>query len=486
MIGIASDCSGSPRICPRCGAETDSILCGKYGIKTFSLSGPAGIFTKKLRDGGRLEGTEFFNATKFGYDLRMDLENIRNPKRFFSELEIYFSALEESAKPKIIVFSKDQRFGHDKIQGAFDSYISGSGVESAVVDKFLSTTVSCYIGGMISFKESRDVLALHATASHNPPNYNGVKSFFGTVEDDVFVDGPDMAGKISGDEGIDSFVNWCSQFPVYSGDITFDLMNGAGCFSFPRIASRYPRAKLMNTNPSPDFGGLIPEPLRTTGWKGFGFAFDGDADRSTMYYGGKQVFFSRFLAGMVKEGFFDERKVIVDQRTPPSIIKFLESFGIKTIMGCIGNTLQAELSRKHNALWFEENWHNGGYRVGGGSFFWGVAPFSVAFWLGRMKAPIEKVLEDVPDFQYTEERFKVSPGFNEKVIDCAESRGIEHSRISEYCQGGIRIEDNSGHMLMRESNTEIGTVKLIVTGIDRDSIDRKLKLGRELVSAVEG
>jgi len=204
-----------------------------------------------------------------------------------------------------------------------------------------------------------------------------------------------------------------------------------------------------------------------------------------MYHGGKQVFFSRFLAGMVKEGFFDEKKVIVDQRTPPSVIEFLKSFGLKTIMGCIGNTLQAELSRKHNALWFEENWHNGGYRVGGGSFFWGVAPFSVAFWLGKMKAPIEKVLDGVPDFQYTEERFKVSPGFNEKVIDCAEAKGIEHSRISEYCQGGIRIEDNQGHMLMRESNTEIGTVKLIVTGVDRPSIDKKLKLGRELVSAVE-
>lgn len=485
MIGLAADISGSPRICSRCGTETNSILCEKDGIKTFSLAGPAGIFAQKLRDSGRLEGTEFFNATKFGYDLRMDLEKLKDPKRFFSELEIYYSSLEEAVQPKIIVFSKDQRFGHDKIQKAFDSYLADSGVEAAVVDKFISTTVSCYIGGMISFKEKKNVLALHATASHNPSNYNGVKSFFGSVRDNVFVDGPGMAEKLSGDEVLTSFVNWCSQFPGYDGDVTFDLMNGAGCFSFPQIASRYPRAKLLNATPSPNFGGLIPEPLRTTNWDGFGFAFDGDADRSTMYYGGRQVFFSRFLAGMVKEGFFDEKKVIVDQRTPPSVIDFLESFGLKTIMGCIGNTLQAELSQKHNALWFEENWHNGGYRIGGGSFFWGVAPFSVTYWLGKMKAPIEKVLEGVPDFQYTEEKFKVSPGFNEKAIDYAESKGIEHSRISEYCQGGIRIEDNQGHMLMRESNTEIGTVKLIVTGVDKASIDRKLKLGRELVRAVE-
>jgi len=217
-------------------------------------------------------------------------------------------------------------------------------------------------------------------------------------------------------------------------------------------------------------------------WTGLGVAFDGDADRAPFYVNSKMIFFSRFLSGMIKEGLVKEKKVVIDQRTAPSMVDFLKGHGVKVILGDIGRTNQAELANHHNALWFEENWHTGGYPVNGMRFAWDDAIYATCFWFDKLTVPISQVLSDVPDFEYTEEKFKTDAGFNSRILEVLESRAMDYSVLPS---GGARVGDETGHILMRESNTEMGTVKLFATGLDKDALKAKLKLGRELIGVVK-
>ncbi len=479
MLSVPSDGAGFPRVCPVCGEESDSLLCERDGVKTFSLKTVAGRF---VRLKGDLAGSELLRASKFGYDLRVDTDRVKDWGVFKEELVLYFTALEELYRPRIVVFSRDHRRKGELFQQAFETYARECGLETCVVGKPVSTTMSPYLGAMFSFLEKKPVMALHSTASHNPPNYNGVKVHAGRFDKGIFPDGLEFSETVGG-EVVESYVRWCTQFSPYGGELSIDLSNGAGVIPLPPMASRlFPRARFFNDRLLQDFGGLRPEPGWTVSWKGFGVAFDGDADRCPFYMDSRMIFFSRFLSGMVKEGLFRARKVVADQRTPPSIIGFLESCGVKVVVGNIGNTNQSIISRRENALWFEENWHSGGYPVDGNRFYWGEAPFAVAFWLDKLKVSPERLLEGVPAFEYREERFQVAPGFNSRVVEFAEKKGMDYSTLPT---GGLRLEEEDGHILFRESNTEIGTAKVFVTGSSPLVLEKKLAFARKLIASME-
>lgn len=484
MLSIPADGSGSPRICPACGEEIDSRICKKCGVKTFDAGGLAGTFVAMRKEKGSLATSELLKASKLGYDLRVDMSKVENERAFKRDLQTYFEALEKSQEPDIIVFSRDHRDHGELFQGVFEEFAGDSPAECSVVYGPLSTTMSAYLGALVSWQEKGRVMALHATASHNPPNYNGIKVHGGRFKRSIFPGNLEFSKQVDGEAVTESYVQWCTGFSPYQGELTLDLANGAASICMPAIADKlFPKAKFFNDKLLPDFGGVRPEPKWFVGWPGFGVAFDGDADRAPFYHDSKMIFFSRFLAGMVKEGLVDEKRVISDQRTPPNIIRFLEDHGVEVSVGHIGNTNQVALSRKLDALWFEENWHSGGYPVDGKRFHWGEAPFAVAFWLDKLTAKVPDLLEGVPEFNYTEEKFQVEPGFNGRAVDAAEGRGLDYAVLLD---GGVRLEDDKGHILIRESNTEIGTAKLFATGVNPEALKGKLEFGRELIASIKG
>jgi phosphomannomutase len=481
MLSLPADDQSTPRICPVCGEEVESTLCKKDGARTFSLKSVAGRFVQLRAERGKLSTSELLGASKMGYDLRIDFSKVSDERAFKRDLELYLSALEDVHKPKLVVFSRDHRRKGELMQDVFDCWDASA--EKSVVYGQLSTTMSAYLGALLAKQEGKKVLALQATASHNPAEYNGIKAHGGRFKRAIFPGELEVSKQLDGEAVTESYVRWCTGFPPYGGEVTLDLLNGAANFCVPQIASKlFPNATLFNDSALPDFGGLKPEPKLFVGWTGFGAAFDGDADRAPFYLDSKVVFFSRFLAGMAKAGLVKEKKVIADQRTPPHVINFIEEQGIKVVVGNIGNTNQVALSEKEDALWYEENWHSGGYPVKGKRFHWGEAPFAVAFWLSRLSVPVDKLLEGVPAFDYTEERFSVPAGFNAAIVDAAEAKGLAYAVLPT---GGIRIEDDKGHMLLRESNTELGTAKLFATGVDAAAVKEKLAAGRELIGSME-
>lgn len=483
MLSIPADGLDKHRICPACGCEIDSKICKKDGVSTFAADSVAGEFVRMRMERGNLPGSELLGASKFGYDLRIDFAKVEDMRGLSKDLVTYFGALEAVNKPKIIVFSRDQRNYGKFIQEAFEAYAKESSAEIATVFTPVCTTMTPYLGAMFSFHEKKKVMALHATASHNPSNYNGIKAHAGKFGENIFPDKIEYSKQVDGAKVLDSYVKWCTRSP-YEGDITFDLANGAAAIPLPKLIARlYPNAKVFNDKLLPDFGGTRPEPGWFSGWPGFGVAFDGDADRCPFYKDSKMLFFSRVLAGMVKEGLVKEKRVVADQRTPPHVVQFLEEHGIKVVLGMIGNTNQVTLSEKEDALWFEENWHSGGYAINGKRFPWGEAPFAVTFWLDKLKVPVDKLLEGVPSFEFSMEKFQTEPGFNEKIVELAEKQGLQYLKLPS---GGLRLENEKGHILFRESNTEIGAARLSASGVDPSALKENLAFGRELVASIKG
>ncbi len=400
MLEVLLDNSEFPRICPICGEITHKKLCIRDKVKTFSERTISGDFVKSLDEMNLLKNSEILSTSKLGYDLRTAMDLIKNKSRFIQETDIFFNSIEKVTKPKIMIFSRDHRNYSEIFLDAFEKFASDSGIESIVVDGFIPTTVSLYFGGLISKSEKSKVTVLHSTASHNPPNYNGIKISSGKFKGDIFEKELDFIKQIKSEVVLENYSNWVCLLNKFSNEVTFDLVNGAANLIMPRLAKKmYPRATFMNNQLLADFGGMKPEPKISVDWNGFGFAFDGDADRSAMYFKSKMVLFSKFLAGMTREGLFKDKKVVSDQRTPPQIVNYLESLGVKVIVGSIGRPNQQVIAQKENAMWFEENWHSGGYAVNDERFQWSEAPFAVAYWLDKLTIPIEKILKGDPKYE---------------------------------------------------------------------------------------
>jgi phosphomannomutase len=483
MLSVPSDTMEKNRICPVCGCEIESRICKKDGAKTLGVLSVGGVFVKKRMERGNLPGSELLRASKLGYDLRIDFANVEDMRGLSKDLVTYFEALEEVIKPKLVVFSRDQRNYGKFLQETFEAYAKEASPEVATVFGPICTTMSPYLGAMFSLKEKKNVMALHATASHNPSNYNGIKTHAGKFSEDIFTGKLEFSKQVEAEKAVESYVKWCTRSP-YGEEVHFDLVNGAAVIPMPKLIARlYPQAKVFNDKLMPDFGGIRPEPGWFAGWTEFGVAFDGDADRCPFYKDSKMLFFSRVFAGMVKEGLVEEKKVVAGQRTPPQLVDFLKEHGVKVVMGMIGNTNQSILSQKEDALWFEENWHSGGYPVGKKRFPWGEAPFAVTFWLDKLKVPIDKLLEGVPPFEFSMEKFQTEPGFNEKIVALAEKRGLPYSELPS---GGLRLENDKGHILFRESNTEIGAARLSASGVDQAALKENLSFGRKLVAGLKG
>ncbi|MBR9680736.1 MAG: hypothetical protein GOU98_02835 [Candidatus Altiarchaeota archaeon] len=484
MLPISTDMPGKNRICPTCACEVSSDICVKDKVKTFFVDSVAGKFVKLRAEYGSPGTSELLKSSKFGYDLRTNMDGITDKRAFDLDIQTYIRALSEVVKPKVLVFSKDHRDSGDLLQAAFETFAKESGLEYGVVYGHIPTTPSFFVAASIAYQTKKSVLSLQATASHNPPNYNGIKAMGGSYTHNIYPKHVEFSSQMKSEDVIDAYLDWCTRFKPYEKEITFDMNNGAGATIIPKIASKlYPKASLFNDKLLADFGGKTPEPGWFVGWTGLGVAYDGDADRAPFYNDSKMIFFSQFLAGMIKEDLVGERKVIADQRTPPSLIDYLTDQGVKISVGDIGRTNQAEISKKNNAFWYEENWHTGGYPVGKTRFFWDDAIYATCFWLDKLNVPIEKLLEGVPTFEYTEEKFIVGAGFNLNILNTLDSKAIDYVKLPS---GGVRVEDSKGHILLRESNTEIGTVKLLATGVDKDALKTKLEFGRELITSIKG
>ncbi|MDR2866752.1 MAG: phosphoglucosamine mutase [Methanomassiliicoccaceae archaeon] len=284
---------------------------------------------------------------------------------------------------------------------ASDTRDSGGMIKAAVVSGLMSTGVNVVDIGITPTPALQHYVRTHEnasggvmiTASHNPPEFNGIKCIGPTgqevtrdaedrieaiYQEDIGCCGWNEVGTVTYDgTATESYVNAVIKHvdinAIRDANITvvLDCANGAACVSAPLLLRKLGvRAITLNANPQGDFPGHPSEPvpenlkdmitLVTSSKADLGIAHDGDADRTVFISGDGEYVSGDKSMSLIAQYILSERKGLVV--TPVSSSSMVEETVINaggTVMyTAIGSPVVAKAMFEHKAIFGGEE--NGG------------------------------------------------------------------------------------------------------------------------------
>ncbi|MBQ7622576.1 MAG: phosphomannomutase/phosphoglucomutase [Bacteroidales bacterium] len=276
-----------------------------------------------------------------------------------------------------VLVGRDCRVSSEEIHDNLIRGINDAGAD--VYDLGLSSTPLVYFGtAFYGFKASVQI-----TASHNPPEYNGMKisrenalpvgldTGLGTIKQWIDEGRPtpvaEKKGRVFAKEAKADYLEFLRKYKGdYSGlKLAFDLSNGMSClfahdifgdapsYLFDTMDGRFP-----NHEPNP----LIPanvEPLRKLVIeKGAdaGVIYDGDADRVMFVDDHGRFVAPDLVIALMAYYFCDERgakepRVLQEIRSSKSVGEFLSKYGAEVHTWRVGRAFAAPKLREIDGLW---------------------------------------------------------------------------------------------------------------------------------------
>ncbi len=380
-----------------------------------------------------------------------------------------------------VLVGRDTRTSGPMLEGAFLAGVRASGAN--VVDAGVCPTPTVqhgvkhgdYSGGAV------------VTASHNPPEFNGIKVVKGDgselVDDEVarleevFFEedyehaGWNDVGGLAQDEGLqqrygDAVVDHVGG-PI-EGDaprVVLDCANGAGCTVTPRVLQRLgARVVTVNAQPDGSFPGHPSEPtpenvastIRTVEAVGadFGVVLDGDADRCVFITGdGTYVPGSRMLA-LVARAKVEENGgglVVTPVSSSQCVEEHVRDAGGEVRYTSVGSPTVADVMKREGALFGGEE--NGGLvfpehlhcRDGTMTAAW------MTKHLAREDRSLEDLLEAVPTYHLNKESVPCQEEDKPRVLD-AFADSVDGEEVDRT--DGVKVVYEDGWVLVRPSGTE--------------------------------
>ncbi len=292
--------------------------------------------------------------------------------------------LNRGEKP-VVVVGHDCRFGGEMFANSFATVLALKGVKVKLAPDFVTTPM---ISNAVVLLEAS--LGVVITASHNPPEYNGIKlkgAYGGPLFDNELKDIEDLITEdydinldnISWEEQVEhGLIEYVDLEDLYLKQIeknfdlsfirdsklnfAFDAMFGSGRRVFKKIL---PGVKCHNCSNDPFFNGIPPEPLERNlisfaekigkSWKvDAGLAVDGDADRIAMFDADANYINSHnvilllihYLAGYRKQ----TGKIVTGFSSTLKIEKLAAHYGLSVQRVKIGFKQIAEIMLKEDVL----------------------------------------------------------------------------------------------------------------------------------------
>ena len=378
----------------------------------------------------------------------------------------------------------------------YDARISGPMLAKATIAGLTATGCDVYFAGMAPTPALQYCIKNHhmdgaviVTASHNPPEYNGIKVIWSDgveishqqeteIERIYYENKPVFAdwNKIGVEhnitavndeyvEAVEKHVN-VSEIAERNYHVVVDAANSVGILAAPRLLSELGcKVTTINANIDGTFPGRMPEPrpenlqeLSTTVKAvkaDFGVAFDGDADRSIFVGENGEVYWGDKTFAVIEKYFLMENpmeKIVTPVSSSTLVKDVAEAFKGELVWTKVGSvTVSQTMKRVKAKLGGEEN----------GGVFYGPhqavrdGTMTSALILGIMAKTRKRLSELVAEQpRYFLEKAKVAcpDEKKEKVLEKLVEQ-VKNANVSAIDGVKIWFEDKSA-ILVRPSGTE--------------------------------
>ncbi|SMD31378.1 phosphoglucosamine mutase [Picrophilus oshimae] len=405
-------------------------------------------------------------------------------------------------------------FNSKTIAVAKDTRISGDMIMNAVISGVMSTGTDVkYLGilptpGLQYYCKKHNLPGIMITASHNPPEYNGIKCIAsdGTeiseesekeIED--LIDSKKfkkVSWKSSGrlypeSNAIDEYINGIMSLVDVDKirdrkfKVVIDTGNGAAYFTSPYLLSKYNcHIVSLNANPDGTFSSRNSEPkpenlgdlisLMRSGNFDIGIAHDGDADRCVFIdEHGNFIDGDKSLALIVKYTVKNGDTVVTPVSSSDALSDICAEKNAKLIKTRVGAPIVARTMIENMAVIGGEE--NGGIIYGKHQYCRdGAMTLSLMLnLLASEKKTLSQLLNDIPDYTIVKSSVERRRGWEEIRKDLIER--ID-KKIDET--DGLKILEDEGWVLIRPSGTE----KIIRIYAESKSRDKAAELSNKYKS----
>lgn len=364
-----------------------------------------------------------------------------------------------------------------------DTRTSGPAIEKAFLEGVLSTGCRVRSYGVIpiavlSFITKQDGLAAAAyiSASHNPPEYNGIRFRTGDgygllyqesaimkyYREGGFLTGKGTVESHSAGSAIDKYRQFVSaklnlERPL---KVVLDMGNGAACTMNGFYRDLGMQSIVLNGNMDGRFPGRGPAPSEETLKEAcrtvmkekadFGVGFDPDADRGIVIDDRGRVIPPEKVAVILAKRRYKPGDLVISGFDCSMILeKELEPAGIKVKRERVGDVFVANTVKNTGAVLGVER---------SGHFFlpefqYSDDPFAMSLALAEIISKGEKLSEladQIPDYPYLQKSIRLQEDPSRVMLRLRE----DLASMDPDTTDGLKITDQSHSVLIRPSNTE--------------------------------
>lgn len=378
---------------------------------------------------------------------------------------------------KKVCIGRDPRHSGDAIENAFVSGLVNVGCNATLVGMLPIPVLSFLV-----WKKGYDA-GIYISASHNPPEYNGVRfrsaNGHGYLYSDTDIkaifeekrfrrNGAGYVEKYSRALAMDEYLGYIrGNIDIdRKVKIVLDPGNGSACVTQDLYREIGCEVLSINTEINGNFPGRGPEPSEETLEEAselvveanadFGIGFDADADRGIIIDNlGRIVPAEKvaiIIAREMKNVQKGERKVVAGFDCSISIEKECAKSGIDVTRSKVGDVFVANEVKKHHAILGVER---------SGHFFlpmfqYSDDPFIMSLKLAEILAStdekLSEIIDQIPDYPYYSRSFECKDDMKPTVMKRMEKELRDEFTLD--LTDGIKILTDDWMILIRPSNTQ--------------------------------
>ncbi|MFB6120615.1 MAG: phosphoglucomutase/phosphomannomutase family protein [Halobacteriaceae archaeon] len=424
------------------------------------------------------------------------------------------AVLDDEGRDGPVVVGHDARDSSPRFAAALESVLVDAGRDVAVADRDYPTPLFSWAVADRDFAGG-----LMVTASHNPPNYNGVKFIrwdgapaFGETARAIEAHlGADPTGAGGSVREIDVVGPHAEQALALAGDpdlsgltVAYDAMHGSGRGVTDALLERAGAEVVrVRCDRIPDFGGTAPEPkpdrltplvAAVEGGADFGIANDGDADRVVLATPDRGVLNGGHTFALLYDHLLDcdAGPAVRSVSTTSLVDRVAAAHGQSVHERPVGFGNIAAASIAEDPLVAGEE--TGGFALRGHIPNRDGVANALVLAAAAATRPLDRRLDAILDAHGPLFSEKVSvpcpEGEKERVVEAVGDRlpdavgGVSVAGVSTVDGFKVRFADGSW-LLLRPSNTE-PKMRVYAEAESEDRLGTVLDAGRELVSSLVG